>query len=405
MRKTVVVGVSSGIAAYKSLKLITFLKKEGVEVFVIMTKSATTMVDPLEFEKASENRVYTELFEKGFDYKVILKHRKVDHIELADKANVFVVAPATANIIAKIAHGLADDFLTTTILATQAPILICPSMNVNMWRNPLVRENVSKLKKLGYHIVEPENGMLACGYEGEGRLSNIECIRDEIMHLLWSSTLLKGKNVLVTTGGTIERIDGVRHIANRSSGKMGTAIAEECFLQGANVLLLRATNSVRPRYAMQEEIFETADDLMGLIRKYTKNYDIFYHVAAVSDFSVENAVNGKLSSNDPFMLKLKPREKILDRIKKLNPRIRLVAFKAEWGLKEKELVEVAYKRLQKCSADAIVANDISKKDRGFGVDTNEVFVVLPDGTYKKIPLSSKRSVAKKVVEFTVIEQR
>src|SRR6185369_17174424 len=257
MKKTVVLGVTNGIAAFKALDLITLLKEEGVTVHVIMTTRASQMISPAEFEKISGNKVHTQLFENGFDYKKILDARHVEHIDLADNADVMAIVPATANVIGKLAYGIADDFLTTTTLAVSSPVIIAPAMNVHMWSNPIVAENVSKLKKLGYHIIEPERGLLACGYEGKGRLAAASVIKDEIMRQLNRTSSLKNKKIIVTAGGTIEKIDEVRVITNRSSGKMGVALAEELFLRGADVLLLRSKTSVEPRYMMQEELFET----------------------------------------------------------------------------------------------------------------------------------------------------
>lgn len=398
MKNTVVLGVTSGIAAYKSLELIKLLRKEGVEVFVIMTESATKMVPVREFEKASGNKVYTDLFKKGFDYKNILQTRRVDHIDLADKADVFVIAPATANVLAKIAYGLADDFLTTTVLAAQAPVIICASMNVHMWENPITQANVSKLKTIGYQVIEPEEGALACGYEGKGRLANVESIRDEIMKVLKRSSTFSGQRVLVTAGGTIEPIDDVRFIANKSSGKMGIALAEECYLRGANVLLLRANNSVRSRYPIEEATFDTAEELLTLIKKHVPNYGICYHTAAVSDFSVKKAFKGKISSKKGHTLMLEPSKKIYDEIKKLNPKIKLIAFKAEVGKSDSELIKIAKEKLKECRADAVVANEVGKPDRGFQVDTNEVIILLRNGQYKKVPLALKREIAKEIVD-------
>lgn len=398
--KTVVVGVSSGIAAYKSIELVTLLRKEGLNVFVVMTESAAKMVSPLEFEKASGNKVYTEIFEKDFNYKDILKVRHVDHIDLADSADVVVIVPATANVIAKLAHGIADDFLTTMVLATTAPVLLCPSMNVHMWQNSIVQENIKKLKKLGFYILEPTVGILACGYEGKGRLPETITIKNEITNILSFSTRLKGKKILVTAGGTQEKIDDVRFITNKSSGKMGIAIAQACFLQGAEVLLLRSITSVKPTYPIEEKIFTTTEELSFLLNKYVSEFDILFQVAAVSDFTV-NMQRGKISSTKKLTLELKPQAKIIDRIKKINPHIKLIAFKAEYGLSEKNLIKAAGKKLQECSADAVVANDVGKKDRGFGVDTNEVIIVLPDGLSTKIPLNTKQKVAKYIIEFLI----
>jgi phosphopantothenoylcysteine decarboxylase/phosphopantothenate--cysteine ligase len=396
--KTVVLGVAGGIAAYKCLDLIKELRKESVDVLVIMTANAAKMIPPVTFEKASGHKVSIELFEKGFDYKEVLKFRKVEHIELADKADVMVIAPATANVIAKLAHGLADDFLTTTTLAVTAPIIICPSMNVNMWNNPVTQDNIAKLKKREFEIVDPDSGMLACGYEGVGKLADIQAIKNEILNKLTYVNSLKGKKIIVTAGGTMEKIDDVRYITNKASGKMGVAIAEECKLRGADVLLLRAKNSVKPRYLMKEELFTSAEDLLRLVKKYAKSYAVFYHTAAVSDFTVENNFKGKLSSKQTLTIALKPQIKILDQIKKLNPKICLIAFKAEYTSDGKKLVQMALQRLQESRADAIVANDVSN-GRGFEVDQNEVHIVLPDGSTKHLPLASKKEIAKKIVDY------
>ncbi len=399
MKKTILVGISSGIAAYKILELVKFLKSDGFEVFVVMTPQAAKMVPSNDFRKASENKVFIDLFEKGFNYKNILQTGKVDHIELADQADLMVIAPATANTLAKIAHGIADDFLTTTLLAVTAPVILCPSMNVNMWNNPFVQENISRLKNVCYQIIEPAKGMLACGYEGKGRLADIQIIKNEITSRLKQTEVLKGKRIIVTTGGSIEKIDNVRHITNKSSGKMGVAIAEECYLRGAEVLLLRAKSSVQPRYLIPEEIFETADELSKIIAKKIPKCDIFFHAAAVSDFQLAHSIKGKISSKKPLTLRLKPRQKILDILKKLNPETTVVAFKAEYGLSESELIKVTYKRLQESDADVIIANDVSQPDRGFQADTNEVWIVLKNGKHHKIPLSSKREVASSLIDF------
>lgn len=397
-KKTVVIGVSSGIAAYKTLALVQVLKQQGMDVWVVMTKHAAEMVSPSEFEKVSKNKVYSNLFEQGFDYKTILKSRAVDHIALADRADVMVIAPVTANILAKIAHGIADDFLTTTVLAVTAPIILCPSMNVHMWHNPVVQRNISLLQEQGYHIIEPDSGMLACGYEGKGRLAAISIIKQEVDKLLTYSTSLKGKRMLVTAGATRENIDSIRFITNRSSGKMGAAIAEECYLRGANVHLLRAKSAVSPRYHINESVFSTADELLILIKKHIKKYDMLFHTAAISDFTVKNPHQGKISSKKPLQIQLAPRPKILDMIKKMHSTISLIAWKAEYGLSEDELTKVAFKRLQESNADAMIANDVSSETSGFDVDMNEVMLVLKDGTSKKIHFAKKRDIAKQIID-------
>lgn len=398
-KKTVVVGIASGIAAYKVLDLIKRLRKDEYNVVVVMTKSASKMVSKEEFEKASGNKVYTDLFEKdlpagrqGFDYKKVLKSREVDHIRVADMADIVVVSPATANILGKIASGIADDFLTTMLLATQAPIVVFPSMNVHMWQHPAVLENVSLLQERGVIVIEPDEGSLACGYEGKGRLPEVAEIYKEITRLLKKTSRLLGKKIIVTAGGTKEPIDEVRYITNNASGKMGVAIAETCFLQGAEVLLVRSKTAVSTRYDIKQIIFETADELEGILKREIKKYDVLFQTAAVSDFQVGKQ-SGKLDSKKDFILKLSPRRKIIAQIKKWHPKIKLIAFKAVWGDSEK---------LKESNADAVVVNDVSKSDRGFMADDNEVIVIKKTGEEKKITLRSKKEVAEELVPFLLI---
>jgi phosphopantothenoylcysteine decarboxylase/phosphopantothenate--cysteine ligase len=399
MKKNIVIGVTGGIAAYKVIDLIKLLKKEGHNVFVIMTKGAVDMIPAEKFEEASGNKVLIDLFEKNFDYKQVLRNRKVEHIELADSSNVMVIAPATANIIGKLANGIADDFLTTTALAVTSPIIICPSMNVNMWRNPIVQENLKKLHLSGYQIIEPASGMLACGYEGVGKLENIEVIKKEIIKQLKKSDSLKGKKIIITAGGTTEKIDEVRSITNRSSGKMGAALSDECYLRGADILLLRAKNSVSPRYRVKEKIFNTTDELLHLIKENIKGTDIFFQAAAVSDYKVDRSFKGKLSSQRSVTLKLIPQTKIINQIKKISPKTFLIGFKAEYGLDEEKLIERSLAKMKESKADIIIANDISREDRGFEADDNEVYIVSKNKPVKKISLTSKREVAREIVEF------
>lgn len=399
MKKNILIGVTSGIAAYKVLNLIKLLKNEGHEVFVIMTRSATEMIPRQDFEKASGNKVHVNLFENNFDYREVLEKKKVGHIKLADKTDVMVIVPATANIIGKLAHGIADDFLTTTALAVTCPIIICPSMNVNMWNSPIVQENLNKLKSVGYQVIEPSSGMLACGYEGVGRLEKVEIIKDEVLKQIQRSNSLKGKKIIITTGGTIEKIDEVRFIANKSSGKMGVALAEECYLRGAEVLLLRAKSSVKSRYLIREKIFKTTEDLLLLVKENIKNIDIFFQVAAVSDYKIDKFFKGKISGGKSLELKLVPQIKIIDRIKKISEKTILIAFKAEYNLGEKLLIQEGLKKLKKSKADAVIVNDISRNDRGFESDNNEIYIISANKPVKKISLTSKREIAKNIVDY------
>lgn len=398
MKKTVILGVTSGIAAFKSVDLVNLLKQADIDVHIILTEKATNIVSPTDLEKASGNKVHMELFEKDFDYKKILNSRKVDHIALADTADVFVIAPATANTLAKIANGFADDFLTTTLLAVTKPVIICPSMNVNMWNNPLVKENIEKIKRMGYHIMRPASGMLACGYEGEGKLEDITKIKDEVMRQLNRSTQLKGQKFIVTSGGTREMIDAVRSITNNSSGKMGAALSEELFLRGADVLLIRAKDAVKPRYVIKEETFITSAELHNLIKHHANNYNTIFHAAAVADFQVAEPHHGKISSDEEFTLKMSPQAKIVDQIKQWNPNIKLIAFKATVGLSEKAMIETAQKKLREANADAIIANDAAAA----GSDENEVVIVLNTKCIK-LTKTSKHEIAKNITEYLLTE--
>src|SRR3989344_711906 len=397
--KTIAVGITGGIACYKVLSLIKELRKNGAKVQVIMTEAATHLADIRDFEKASGNEVHTNLFHPKVNFvEYIKKNKPINHISIADAADLFLICPATANVIGKIANGISDDLLTTSITATIAPVVICPAMNVKMWKNPITQENVLKLRKLNYHFVEPEYGELACGYKGIGRLARADKIIERIGLLIKQRNDLKGKKILVTAGATFEEIDPVRIITNKSSGKMGIRIAEQAFLRGAEVLLLRGHNSAESHYNLNEEKFSTVKDLSGKIRKNLKNFHIAIHAAAVSDFEVNNKTDKKIKSNKELHLELTPTTKILENIKKLNKKIFLVGFKAEVGLNEKELVDSAYNLLKSAGADLIVANDVGKKNVGFDVDTNEVFIVDKKKKVNHIGLSDKRVVADRVLD-------
>ena len=400
--KTIVIGVTGGIACYKVLDLINELRKFNSNVHVIMTEHSTHLVDAKDFEKASGNEMQTSLFHPKINYiEYIKKNKPIKHISLADIADLFLICPATANVIGKIANGIADDLLTTSVTATIAPVLICPAMNVKMWKNPIVQENVKKLKILNYHFVEPEYGELACGYKGVGRLANLRRIIDRIELLLKQRGDLKGRKILVTAGATIEEIDPVRVITNKSSGKMGTSIAEQAFLRGAEVILLRGRNSIEPNYNIKEEKFTTVDDLYNKIKKNIKNVDIVVHSAAVSDFTIGNKNNTKIKSDKELHLELTPTTKIFERLKKFNKRIFLVGFKAENNVTKNILIHRAYALLKNADADLVVANDVGKIGRGFDVDTNEVFVVDKNKNVEHIGLMDKKIVADKVLDIIV----
>ena len=382
---TILIGVSSGIAAFKAVELVRSLKSKGYNLIVIMTEKAKRMLSEKEFERASGNKVASELFPKGFDYRKVLKERKVEHISLAEKASVICVVPATANIIAKTANGIADDLLSTTILASKANILFCPSMNVNMWNNEITKKNIEKIKQRGYFIVEPEYGMLACGCVGKGRLADITKIENGIINLAEKKNEFKGKKVIVTAGGTEEEIDDVRVITNKSSGKMGIRIAEEFVKRGAEVTLIRARTEIEPNVLLKDIKAQTADEMLKEIRKVIKKNDVIVHAAAVADFKAKK-ITGKIKSDKKTLIELTPNTKIISEIKKLNKKIFLVGFKAEHNAENLE--KIAFNSLKKYNCGMIVANDVGK-NKVFGSDYNEVIIVDKKGNSKKDKKSDK----------------
>ena len=398
--KNIVLGIASSISAYKDLELIKTLREKGANVFVIMTKNATKLVDPKEFEEASKNEVAVEQFVPGVDFRAYLKKdADMSHISLADKADVFLLCPCTANTIGKIASGIADTLLCSSVMATNAPVIICPAMNVKMWYNPVMQENVKKLKKAGYEFVEPEKGILACGYEGIGRLATFDKVIEKIELVLQRSNDLKNKNIIVTAGATIEEIDPVRIITNKSSGKMGVYLAEEAAKRGAEVTLIRSHGSIEPMYFGIKDIkINSVKDLSEEIKKNINDKDIIIHTAAVSDFEINNKKNEKIKSGQELHLELTPTTKILENIKKIKNDVFLIGFKAEYNVTEEELVNRAFGLLKSADADLIVANDVGKAKRGFDVETNEVFIVDKDKKIEHIKLADKKVIANKVLD-------
>ena len=392
--KTVIIGVTSSIACYKVIELVKKLK--GYNVEIILNENAQKLINKKEFEKVA--KVHTDLFYKDWNYKDYIKREEMEHISLADKADLFLICPATANVIGKIANGIADDLLTTSVMATNTPVIICPAMNCKMWENKIVQENVSKLRRLGYYFVGPDKGDLACGYKGIGRLADIDSIIKSINELFNKKNKLKGKKIIVTAGGTSEEIDPVRVITNKSSGKMGIYIAEEAAKMGAKVTLIRGNTSVEPMGKIKDIKIQSVNDLFDEIKKNVGKNDIIIHAAAVSDYSITKKFNEKIDSNkkDSLILKLKKTGKIINEIKKINKKIKLIGFKAEYKVSERELVDSAYSLLKRADADFIVANDVSKDV--FGSEDNEIYIV---GKNKKVShvKSSKREIAQKILDL------
>ena len=387
--KTVVIGVSGGIAVYKTLDVVSRLRKLGVNVNVIMTKSATEFVTPLSFQSLSQNYVVCDMFEDP-------KTWDVEHISLAKRADVFLIAPATANVIGKIANGIADDMLTTTVMATKAKVLIAPAMNTNMYENPILQRNINTLKELGYNFVEPESGRLACGDTGKGKLASPETIVDEVVKLLSKGQDLKGKSIIVTAGPTVESIDPMRYITNRSTGKMGYSIAKEAIERGADVTLITGPTNLTPPQNLKKLVkIESAKDMYEAVLANLDENDVVIKSAAVADYKPKNYSNKKIKkSDDDLVIELDRNKDIAQEIGKIKNNKILVGFAAETN----DLIENAKKKKKKKNLDFIVANDLTKEGAGFGVDTNIVKIIDKEGNITEYPKMKKEEVANIILD-------
>lgn len=387
--KTVVIGVSGGIAVYKTLDVISRLRKLGVNVNVIMTKSATEFVTPLSFQSLSQNYVVCDMFEDP-------KTWDVEHVSLAKRADVFLIAPATANVIGKIANGIADDMLTTTVMATKAKVLIAPAMNTNMYENPILQRNINTLKELGYNFVEPESGRLACGDTGKGKLASPEIIVDEVVKLLSKEQDLKGKSIIVTAGPTVESIDPMRYITNRSTGKMGYSIAKEAIERGADVTLITGPTNLTPPQNLKKLVkIESAKDMYEAVLENLDGNDVVIKSAAVADYKPKNYSNKKIKkSDDDLIIELDRNKDIAQEIGKIKNNKILVGFAAETN----DLIQNASLKIKKKNLDFIVANDLTKEGAGFGVDTNIVKIIDKEGNITEYPKMKKEEVANIILD-------
>ena len=388
-KKCVVVGVSGGVAVYKALDVISRLRKKDVEVHVIMTKSATEFVTPLSFQSLSQNMVITDMFAEP-------KAWEIQHISLAKKADLMLIVPATANIIGKVANGIADDMLSTTIMATKAPVVFCPAMNTNMYENPIVQRNISLLKELGYEFIEPASGRLACGDEGKGKLQDTEIIAEETLRRLHSTKDLLGKKVVVTAGPTMVPIDPVRILTNRSSGKMGYSIAEEARDRGAEVVLISGPTSLRKPNGIKVIDIKTNEDMFNAIKNEFKDADIVIKSAAVADYKAKNYSNEKIKkTGDDLNLIFERDWDFLKTLGDMKENQILVGFAAE----SSNLKENAKGKLERKNLDYIVANDISKSETGFASDENKVTIISKSGEEVSLEKMSKREVAKNIFDI------
>lgn len=384
--KHIIVGVSGGIAAYKAVEVVSRLRKLGAEVKVVMTENATKFVSPMTFGEISGHPVAVKMFEDVHDWNV-------EHIALATWADAYVVAPATANVIGKIASGIADDMLTTQIMATQAPVFLCPAMNTNMYLNPITQRNMNTLRQLGYHILEAASGSLACGTSGIGRLPEPVDIVKWLQFHLMKTDLLKGKTVVVTAGGTQEAIDPVRFISNKSSGKMGYAIAEQAALAGARTILVSAPTHLEVPYGVEFVPVQSACDMQQQVEAVYEECDAVIMAAAVADFRVAEAAESKIKKMEHMSLDLVKNPDILKGLGEKKTHQKLIGFAAETN----DVIEYGRAKVRNKNLDMLVANDVSKENAGFNVDTNEVTFIYPGEQITNLPLMSKQDVAKRII--------
>jgi len=387
--KNILLGVTGGIAAYKAVDIASRLVKLGAEVSVIMTKNATSLVQPLTFRYISRKPVFADMFAEPEDWQP-------EHIALADKADILVVAPATANTIGKLAHGIADDMLSTTAMAVRCPILVAPAMNCHMYDNPILQNNINILKSHGFEFIEPEYGLLACGYEGKGRLAEPEKIVERIKQILNQPIDLEGKIVIVTAGPTHEALDPVRFISNRSSGKMGYAIAEAASKRGAEVMLISGPTNLNPREGMNLIKVESAMQMRDEVMAHAPQAQIIVMAAAVSDYRPKEISQQKMKRGQTSLtIELEENPDILAELgKNKNANQIIVGFSME----TENLIENSRKKLEKKKADLIVANDVSKEGAGFGTDTNIVTFIDSSGQIEELPLMSKYDVANAILD-------
>ncbi|OPJ65555.1 bifunctional phosphopantothenoylcysteine decarboxylase/phosphopantothenate--cysteine ligase CoaBC [Clostridium chromiireducens] len=394
MKRNLVLGVSGGIAVYKALEIVSLLKKKDINVDVIMTESATKFVTPLSFQSLSQNMVTYDMFAEP-------KAWEIQHISLAEKADLFLVAPATANIIGKIANGIADDMLSTTIMATKAKVIFAPAMNTNMYDNPIVQDNIKKLKSFGYEFIEPAEGRLACGTTGKGKLESPEVIVDRVLMELNDKKDLVNKNVVVTAGPTIAPVDPVRFITNRSTGKMGYAIAKEARNRGANVTLISGPTSIEVPKNINIVKVSTNEEMKKAIMEVYDHADIVIKSAAVADYKPKNYSTQKIKKGDnDLCIEFTRDSDILMELGEKKDKQILVGFAAE----SQDLKENAISKLQRKNLDYIVANDITANDTGFASEDNKVIVLSKSGKEIYLDKMSKEKIASNLFDI-ILEKR
>ena len=389
--KCVVLGVTGSIAAYKIANLASALKKLHADVNVIMTRNATNFINPITFETLTGNKCLVDTFDRNFQYNV-------EHVSLAKRADIFMVAPASANVIGKIAGGIADDMLTTTIMAAKCPKLISPAMNTNMYENPIVQDNIKKLEHYGYEIINPASGYLACGDTGAGKMPEPDTLLAYILRTISHEKDLEGKKVLVTAGPTQEAIDPVRYITNHSTGKMGYAIAKNCMLRGAKVTLVTGKVAIEPPMFVDVIPVVSAADMAEAVKKAAQEQDIIIKTAAVADYRPANPAAEKIKKKEgDSSIQLERTEDILSY---LGAHKREGQYICGFSMETENMLENSRAKLVKKNVDMIIANNLKVSGAGFGTDTNIVTIITEDDN-KELKLMSKDDVA----EFIVTEIR
>ena len=388
--KHIIVAVSAGIAAYKAIEVVSRLRKKGAEVKVVMTQNATHIASPLTFGEISGHPVALDMFEQVHQWDV-------EHIALATWADAYVVVPATANVIGKIYAGIADDMLTTTIMATKAAKYLCPAMNTEMYNNPITQRNLEGLRSLGYHIMDPAEGWLACGITGVGRLPEPEAIVDWLESKMCSTNELEGTTILVTAGGTQESIDPVRYIGNRSSGKMGYAIAEQAVRMGAKVILVSAPTSLPIPSGVDFISVDSAVSMQEAVEARYNDVNVVIMAAAVSDFRVLHKAEQKIKKMESMTIELVKNPDILQGLGSKKSHQILVGFAAE----TEHVIKYGQDKVAKKNLDMLVANDVSKSNAGFNVDTNEGYFLYPDKEPKEMPNMKKSDLARHILREVI----
>ena len=386
--KSIIIGVSGGIAAYKTAYLVSALSKTAADVNVIMTENACEFIRPIVFETLTGNKCYVDTFDRNFNFDV-------EHISLAKKADVFLVAPATANVIAKIANGIADDMLTTTFLASKCKKIISPAMNTAMFENQITQNNIAKLKEYGIDVIEPQSGLLACGDTGTGKMPEPGYLFDVIEREIAREKDMLGKKVLVTAGATMEALDPVRFLTNHSSGKMGFAIAKEAMLRGAEVTVVKANTTAEiPNFVNVVEV-SSAGDMFNAVKAVSNQQDIIVKAAAVADYTPESYVDSKIKKKDGDLSIALKRTK--DILKYLGENKKEGQFLCGFSMETDNMLENSKAKLSKKNADMIVANNLKDAGSGFKTDTNAVTLITKNG-HKLLELKSKADVAKEIFD-------